>query len=390
MPSIRSPQALQRYLKTTPPDASPLRAFSPGARQRFLASLKFGARGLGGFSMDDLDHELTHAQAVRVLALFGAQDYADGVGVSVQRRARIEREWRTEARKRGCSVQTCPESAVERRYDELLRTHADNGHSDAERSARFRQRYARLFDRYQHASTLRTVSDPDLRLLKRAAEHVLFYAPVEPYLTQLRMDLSEMRHRGMTEDRDFTPLYQGYVAGRQFDAATRLRERHPGMDVAPLPAWRTHAPLKKDRPTAIALSADGRSMTRTAFDLDAPLRIVVVASCHFSQDVARAVAADARLRPIFQRHAIWLASQQDTIADAQRWNRMFPDQPIHIAWNNREWAMLDNWAMPTFYVFRHGRLVDQWAGADMPALRAHLRKDGVLSASLKSAPASRP
>ena len=85
-------------------------------------------------------------------------------------------------------------------------------------------------------------------------------------------------------------------------------------------------------------------MTRRAADLDASLRIVVVAACHFSEDAARAIAGDARLDALFRRHAFWLAAEATPPADAAAWNRAFPGQPIHIAWRDGEWSMLDSWA----------------------------------------------
>jgi hypothetical protein len=70
---IRSQAALRRYLSTTSNHSSPLNALSDGARRRFLSTLRFNARGITGFSYDDLQRELTVSQAYNILALFGAQ-----------------------------------------------------------------------------------------------------------------------------------------------------------------------------------------------------------------------------------------------------------------------------------------------------------------------------
>lgn len=35
---------------------------------------------------------------------------------------------------------------------------------------------------------------------------------------------------------------------------------------------------------------------------------------------------------------------------------------MHIAWQDTEWTMLDSWTMPTFYIFRRGKLVNRFAG----------------------------
>ena len=75
MPSgiIRSQSDLQRYLSTTATTGSPLDALSSGARDRFLSSITFGAKGITGFHFTDLQSELTANQIHDVLALFGAE-----------------------------------------------------------------------------------------------------------------------------------------------------------------------------------------------------------------------------------------------------------------------------------------------------------------------------
>ena len=52
---------------------NPVEALSPAARERFLASLQFGPKGLASLKVDDLSAELSAAQAYRLLALFGLQ-----------------------------------------------------------------------------------------------------------------------------------------------------------------------------------------------------------------------------------------------------------------------------------------------------------------------------
>ena len=132
-------------------------------------------------------------------------------------------------------------------------------------------------------------------------------------------------------------------------------------------------------PTALSVDVAAHTMKRDAFDLSTPLRIVVVASCHFSQDAARAIEADSRLRPLFVRHAVWLAGENETFGEVEEWNKAFPDQPIHIAWKDSEWSMLDSWGMPTFYVFRHGRLAGKFIGwHGLESLRQSLKKAGAL------------
>lgn len=374
-PPISTPAALASYLRDTPIERSPLGALSPGARKRFLASLTFGDRGVRSIDAGDLDQELTHDQAVAVLALFGAQAYGDGRGLSPTDYARRQAERRADAERRGCVFARCPESVIEQRYDALML--ADRPDPDAARHAAIAADYARLFAGNLTPAALKGASAPDLRLLARAARVALDADPDGPAADDLTRVLDVMQSRGMAGDAEFLPLYRARVTTRRFDAARALARAHPGMAVSALPALE-NPPTTPAAPTALTISADGRHMTRESIDLDAPLRIVVVAACHFSEDAARAIAADPRLDALFRQHAVWLAAESTPPADAMTWNRAFPTQPIHVAWRDREWSMLDSWAMPTYYVFRDGREVARWSGwLGLDALRAELTRAGV-------------
>jgi hypothetical protein len=373
---ITSQAQLTRYLHDAPVGTTPLDALSAGGRKRFLAQLDFGPRGVRSLSTTDADHELTHAQIVRLLALFGAERHA-GDGLTAVEQARRQRERAKDAAARGCAVQTCPPSDIERRYDTLVLAADEPGATAAKRGIRSRQRYHRLFAAMQKPERLTRMSATDLRLLRRAAEEIGVSSSIP--VDDLTQDLAEMQRRGMLTDRDYASLHQALVAQRDFAAADTLFRAHPHMGVPALPRLQRSASLPAAQPTALTLDPGAASMRREAFDLSAPLRIVVVASCHFSRDAARAIAADATLRPIFVDHAIWLASQNETFDAVADWNRQFPAQPIHVAWRDGEWPMLRNWSMPTFYVFRHGRLVSRFSGwQDTDALKQSLRNAGVL------------
>lgn len=375
---ITSKAALARYLHDTPPGASPLDDLSPGGRKRFLGQLDFGQHGLRSIPLEDLASELTHPQIVRLLALFGAEQYASE-GLTPAEQATRKREREQDAAARGCAVDTCTESDVEERYDELVLQKADSSLPDTRRFALAGNHYDRLFDSHQTPERLRSASYADLRLLRRAAEEAVFYVPSSMHIAQLQMDLTEMQRRNMVGDKDFAGLHRALVASRHFDAASRLARTHPHMDADNVPVFHMPGSLPPGQPTALTVDAQNNTMSRQSFDLTAPLRIVVVASCHFSKDAARAIKADAQLRPIFASDAIWLASQNEYFNSVSEWNREFPDQPIHLAWQDSEWSMLDSWAMPTFYVFRYGRLVKQFSGwQDMKTLKQSLHEAGVL------------
>lgn len=83
MAPIKSDADLATYLRTAG-EESPLMALSPGARERFLATLTFNENGLVGYKYEELARELTASQAYRILALFGAQRTAHLLGARVE------------------------------------------------------------------------------------------------------------------------------------------------------------------------------------------------------------------------------------------------------------------------------------------------------------------
>lgn len=378
-PPISSKAELTRYLQNTPAGSSPLDALSRGGRKRFLASLEFGDRGLRNISLDDPRNELTEAQIVQLFTLFGAAPYATGEGLTSAEQSRRERERASDAASRGCAVKACPESTIEQHYDKLVLHPPDNSLSAGERATLTGERYDRLFSTYQSAQHLHRVNPVDLRLLRRAAEFAVYSTASPAHIAHLQLDLTEMQRRDMLTDKDYVPLHDALIAARDFAAAGELAKRHPDMGIAPVPTYRKPPALPAGQPTALSIDAHNATMVREPFDLSDPVHIVVVASCHFSRDAARAITADAQLRSLFARDATWLASQNESFDAVRDWNHEFPDQPIHVAWQNSEWPMLDSWAMPTFYVFRHGQLVEKFSGwYDLPTLKQSLREAGVL------------
>ena len=161
--TITSADALAAYLRKTPAGQSPLDFFSAGAKQRFLSSLRFGSKGLGGFSTDGLQAELTDDEIRQVLSLFDAQDYAarlhgvDADGVACRPPCRA-------------TAPGCPESRIEQRFNqfhELWESSmtGESGESRQARSRLFSRRYHEWFATEQQPDKLKILSDNDLKLL---------------------------------------------------------------------------------------------------------------------------------------------------------------------------------------------------------------------------------
>jgi hypothetical protein len=376
---IRTQAELQRYLRETPIQNTPLGALPPASRKRFISELAFRPHGIG-INFGEPVAELTHPQIVQLYALFGQPPPFDDMGPTPAQQQQRKLERIEDARRRGCVPAQCPESEVEKRFDEQSALKPDFTLPDAQRFAADKHNYDRLFGGFSRdPNALHNLGDPDLRLLTRALHLALYAVPDAEHVTQLRQVLDEMQRRGMTADADFEDLYAAEIGTRQFAEAAALRKEHPGMHVTALPTFVPGQAPKKGLPTALSVDVLSNTMHRQAFDLGEPLRIVVIAGCHFSQDAAHAIEGDAQLHPLFAQHSIWLAMPSEQIGDVSAWNQQFPDMPMHVAWSQDEWSMLPSWGMPTYYVYRHGQLVKQFTGwFDTAKLKQSLHEAGAL------------
>lgn len=367
--AIRSRVQLERYLSKSGAGDSPLAPLSPGGRKRFLAGLTFGPHGLTSLSSDDPAHELTQPQVAALFALFDAQRYAGALGLNPATYAALRAERIAAAARRGCEVQTCPESPVEQAYDRLTLAPPQGARSDL---------YDRTFASWQRPQALRSLDKPDLRLAQRAAWFAANQWPGAAHAQQATMVMDEMERHGMTSARDYRHLFEVLVAARQFAQAERVAREHLGGDAPALPHFVPSDVAPAGSPTALAIDAANGTMHRDGIDLGGPLHIVVIAGCHFSEAAARAVRDDPQLHALFASHATWLAAPSQPLADVAGWNREFSDMPMHVAWNTREWSMLDDWGMPTYYVFRNGRETARFQGwHGSTALKRALREAGV-------------
>ncbi|MGH8125773.1 MAG: hypothetical protein ACREPK_07995, partial [Rhodanobacteraceae bacterium] len=359
---IRTPAELRRYLKDTPANQSPLSLLPTGARKRFLGGLAWSSKGgVGGFNFADLQQYLTDAQIHRVLALFDLQAYdLDGRATPL---TAAERD--------------APETPLEHKFDRLYFARMDKLHGHAHVS--LAAIYGASLAPYQNPKSIVALDESDMRLLFRAASDVASKTQASRYLDDLRLDLTTLHHRGLATTAMIARVHDQLVAARQLADANTLAKQYPAAHLSPLPPLRQAPNLHDGDPTVLVMKANDRSMLHKPVDMHAHLLIVVIAGCHFSIAAVRAVRADPQLDALFHKHAIWLANENESLTDVLAWNRAYPDQTMNVAWRDSEWHALNSWLIPTYYVFRNGKLADQWSGwFGAPALKAHLRKAGLL------------
>lgn len=364
---IRSSAQLKAYLRAHAGQRTPLDAFTPSARERFLNGLVFGRNGLGGFDTQDLP-QLTREQGRALLALFGVERYAETLP-----------HWATQPRVNDPAARI---GDLERRYNRYHRNLDGLRHSERDPWPALRSALPEIFDR----AAIAQLDDTALDLLYRAVVATYALRPTAAGLDAQLQVLAQLRRRGQAS------AEQVDAAGNALLLAHRVKEAQDLLadgGSADWPHW-----LRFDHqlgasaqgPTLWSLDADGRTLRRQRIDLQPP-QILVTAGCHFAADAARAIATDPELGPVFRRHALWLALPpgNEDLDALRAWNRAQPETPLHPLYDVKEWPLLPReWRMPTFFVVRDGKVVAQlqgWpadTGAQRRALQAMLQDAGLL------------
>jgi hypothetical protein len=359
---IASRAQLEAYLHDTPAAASPLSAFTLEGRRRFLASLVFHERGLGGFGTDDLGYDLTREQAWNVLRLFGEQNYAGDLAARTRPRAPDARPVTLEAT-----------------YDRLAEMPLDR---PSNVPAAF---YADTFAQAQ--GRLEGLADLDVELLLRAAHRLTYADPAASrFLDDMRRDFAELERRHRADRPHAEALYRALLAAHRTDQARKLLAAWPTLERQPPPTMHDAGGLAPGQ-ASLWVARGKRDLWRQPLVLDDDAQVVVLGStgCHFSEAAARSIDADPALRGIFRTHAQWLAPAHDIVAfDAlQAWNRAHSAQPLAILDQDAGLPFISRFETPTFYFLQHGRVVDTvvgWPGDEQrAALRQALRRIGLLS-----------
>ncbi|WNH43206.1 MULTISPECIES: hypothetical protein [Xanthomonas] len=364
---IRSTAQLATYLRAHAGQATPLDALTPGARERFLDGLVFGRDGLGGFDTQDLP-QLTREQGRALLALFGAERYAERLP-----------HWATQPR---AYDPAAPIGDLERRYnvynrnlDGLRRTGRDPW--PAVRSA-----LSEAFDPAALAHSDATALD----LLYRAVVATYALRPTPAGLdTQLQV-LAQLRRRGQASAAQVDDAGNALLLAHRVEDARRLVADGGSADWPHWLRFEDRLGAQAQGPTLWSLDADGRTLRRQRIDLR-PTQLLVTAGCHFAADAARAIAADPELGPAFRRHALWLTLPpgSENLEALRAWNQAQPQTPLHPLYDVEEWPLLPReWRMPTFFLVRDGKVLAQLQGwpaddiAQRSALKAMLQGAGLL------------
>jgi hypothetical protein len=358
---------------------TPLDALTPYGKRRFIRGLRWGDRGLGGFSPAPLKRELTLEQLQAALHFVDSDDLLPMLGRNLA----------------GAPLRMPePSEDVERRLDQLERFAYEE--DEQRRNAgtatttlggqAVQQRYRELFGERMGAASLKRQPSGDLLPLFEAAMLAVGRNPDSPAFAELLLVHAELAARGIDTRRtlDDDVLYF-MLAARRFEQARAFAAARPHLAHRTVPrvvdalgsGFRGRSEFRYD--------AGSATLTRVAAPPPAGTELIMVVGpgCHFSANALDAIAGDAALQARLRKAGLTLIMPPDSpipLDYMTDWNAAHPQLPIRIPAYAQEWQALDVLGSPEFYLLKDGKVIGKrsgWpAGGNKAALLELLDAEG--------------
>ena len=242
--------------------------------------------------------------------------------------------------------------------------------------------YLTLFGDRMREQRLRAQPPGDLLLLFDAAAFTNLVNPGSPAFAHLLRVHRELARRGVDTRRtlDDTVL-RALVAARKFEEARAFIATRAHLAPAAVPQVVDTLGAAFAGRSVFDYDRAGHTLTRKELPVAAGAELVMVvdAHCQPSRRALEALRSDAALRARLQQAGLTIivppaaAIPFGFVAD---WNAANPALPMHIPFNQREWAGVDVRGVPTFVLLKNGRVLNEVTGwppeGNQAALRALL------------------
>jgi hypothetical protein len=356
---VHTLEALRAALASSTP--TPLDALTPYGKREAIRQMRWSDNGLVGFGNASLIRELDHEQLAAVLRFLDTQKY-----LPILDKRLVGPPLRLPA----------PSAQVEQDL-QLLRQFADQDDSrraEAIASATEVGRPAVLL-RYQELFGARLapgalVAQPlgDLLPLFDAAILAVNGNPASPALDDLLRVHRELTARGIDTRRtlDHDALF-AMLAARRFEQARAFAIIRPQLAGISIPqVVDPLGPGFKGR-SVFAYDATGNTLSRQALPAASGTELVMVvgAGCHNSDNALQAIHDDAALQARLRGAHLVLVTAPNAPVEMNlitEWNAANPAMPIRAPYSAQEWQAIEVTGIPSFYLLRNGRVVDQRTG----------------------------
>lgn len=357
--AVHTQEALRAALASSKP--TPLDALTPYGKREVIRQMRWRENGLVSFGHAPLTRELDHMQLAAVLRFLDIYDYLPMLDKRL-----VGPPLRLPA----------PSPQVEQDL-QLLRQFADEDHAQRAEAAApateigapaVLRRYQELFGARLNPTTLIAQPLGDLLPLFDAAGIAINGNPASPTLDDMLRVHREFAARGIDTRRtlDDAVLY-AMLAARRFEQARAFAAIRPHLADSPIP--QVVDPLGSGFKGRSAFAYDAPSNTLTRMALPTPssteLVMVVGAGCHNSDNALQAIHDDVALQARLRGANLVLVTAPNAPIETRlitEWNAANPAMPIRAPFSAQEWQAIEVTGIPSFYLLRNGKVVDQRTG----------------------------
>jgi hypothetical protein len=245
---------------------------------------------------------------------------------------------------------------------------------------------------FEDAATRRAgLSTADIDRLFAAQFLTLFYSNDDMQLRSMEASFSELAKRDKVKRKHVRMLHEQFIKMRRFDQASALVDKYPKFNLIVLPAIESKMGFAKGTKAIWIIHKTEQRLMREAIQFSKDWELIVIShpSCHFSTRSVNYIKSDEMVAKMLKGH-LKLISPQDGQLNFdmfQEWNIENPAFPIHLVDQQAAFAEFDEWATPTFYFMKAGKVAYKFSGWPKDGYRDQLdeglRKVGALQAQLR-------
>jgi hypothetical protein len=241
----------------------------------------------------------------------------------------------------------------------------------------------------QAAANRADLSTEDVYRLFAAQFLAISYTNDGAHLRSMEKSFSELARRDKVERKHVRMLHEQFIKMRRFNQASALADKFPKFNLIVPAAIESKSGFTKGTKAIWIIDKTERRLKREPVQFAKDWELIVISHplCHFSTRSLDDIKRDAMIVKMLKGH-LKLISPQDGQIDIDmflEWNMQNPAFPIHLVDQQAAFTGFDEWATPTFYFMKAGKVVYKFSGwpkdGNRDRLEEGMRNVGALHAS---------
>lgn len=362
IPPVKTKEELEARITA---GSTSLDAFTPFGRREFLASIRWGSKGISSFSTSPIRRELSVKEAIAIFQFVGMAELAASYAKDRAQQPSLRlaeptpqmeklflafEEWRD-------SLPVSSEEAIEKKQ---ALTKQDN--------TRYLQYIQENLSDLLTEPALRNLSDTDLFLTFQIISNIASLTLEQSIIHQQRSLYQKLQERHIDTRRSIDKqILSVFIDLREFDQAREFITKHPHLNREKIPRVIDHLPKHFSGRSVFRYEPKNNTLHRQELKLTDGRQLVMVvgAGCHFSREALTAISKDRDLFEKLKNANLLITtapSESAPLFFLETWNKNHASMPVLVPGQREEWREIDLPAVPMFHFFEDGKLTKTIAG----------------------------